>query len=469
MIDTLRSRLPHLLLAFAAMLALQPAAQATVAPQAWQQAKVALASGRPAAALTPFGRLMAFEGEIPGLGLVVARSALAGGDAARALAILDGPGAASDPLERACLRAQALLALGDLAGSEAAWREAGSSCPEAADLARQYAEAHVAQGQFDQAASFLASLNLLSPSRPDTLLRLGVLTALADPAGALPTLDAAMKASPSPLPLAEDLVGAIRSAPNDGAQAFAQVGETLIRYGAWREAAQALANAVALRPDLAEARAYLGLARDRSGGDGLRDLQEATRLGPGSSLPHIFLAFHWQAAERLTDALTELETAQRLDPGSPAAPAQMGAILVAMGDLPAASQAYRLATALAPSEPNFWLLLAQFSLEHEFDVTSIALPAARNAAALAPGDVASADALGYAHFLLGDLDLAERILVRAARSGPPSPSLEWHLGLLRLTQGDAERARAALQAAILLDPDGVWGSRARQSLDRLGP
>ena len=243
----------------------------------------------------------------------------------------------------------------------------------------------------------------------------------------------------------------------------------LIRHDAWAEAAQALANAVALRPELADIHAYLGLARDHSGADGLPELQTAIRLAPASSLPHVFLALHWQAGGRTADALAELETAASLDPSNAAIPAQMGSLLAATGDLASASQAYRLAAALAPSEPDFWLLLAQFSLEHEYEVGSLALPAARNALALAPDDVAAGDALGYAHFLLGDPEIADRILVRAARGGAPSPSLEWHLGLLRLTQGEVVAARAALQAAILLDPDGVWGARARQSLGRLSP
>jgi Flp pilus assembly protein TadD len=138
-----------------------------------------------------------------------------------------------------------------------------------------------------------------------------------------------------------------------------------------------------------------------------------------------------------------------------------------MGEIESALATYRVATDLAPREPGFWSLLAGFSMRRELDVETIGIPAARNAAALAPQDPATWDTLGYGYLLTEDLDMADRILMRALDLSPERPSTLYHLGLLRLYQGNLGAARAALRSAIDGDPGGPIGDLAQRALDRV--
>ena len=96
--------------------------------------------------------------------------------------------------------------------------------------------------------------------------------------------------------------------------------------------------------------------------------------------------------------------------------------------------AYRDAAELVPYNPDFWLLVAQYTLSKEIGVQSIALPAARNALALKPRNAEGLDALGYGYYLLGNFPMAERLLSRSVQLDPSLALTQYHLGLLRLAQ-----------------------------------
>ena len=131
--------------------------------------------------------------------------------------------------------------------------------------------------------------------------------------------------------------------------------------------------------------------------------------------------------------------------------------------------AYRSAAEMAADNPDFWLLLAQYSLSKEVEVRTIALPAARNAIALKARNAAGLDALGYGYYLLGNLNMSERILASSVQLDPSLALTQYHLGLLRLAQDQIPRARAALQRAVLLDGGGPVADMAQLTLDYITP
>jgi tetratricopeptide (TPR) repeat protein len=266
-------------------------------------------------------------------------------------------------------------------------------------------------------------------------------------------------------PSAEAILAELQTSRGAGqADLQARIGLALARQGRWRLAERSLELAVEANPDFASAHAYLGLARDQLGMDGGPELQIALRLSPLSPSVHAFLGRHWQAAGNLPAARVEFERVAMLDDRDPAVMAQLGDVYAAMGDLEAAEIAFRAAVQRAPLDPSFWLLLAQHSLQREIEIDTLGIPAARQAVHLDRGMAAAWDALGYGHALLGDMDLADRLLRVALVLGPERAATHYHLGIVLQTQGHLDAAALEWRAAVEFDPQGPFGALARRAL-----
>ncbi|MFZ5788284.1 MAG: tetratricopeptide repeat protein, partial [Acidobacteriota bacterium] len=72
---------------------------------------------------------------------------------------------------------------------------------------------------------------------------------------------------------------------------------------------------------------------------------------------------------------------------------------------------------------------------------------------LEPLSGAYLDSLGWVHFRLGDLDLAERHLNRAMQLEPHDPTIHEHLAEVHLARGRTEQAVAAFRRALALEPE----------------
>jgi Flp pilus assembly protein TadD len=334
-------------------------------------------------------------------------------------------------------------------------------------MARNYLE----QDDPTNAQASFEELLSIEPLHEEALYSYALITSSSDPENALPHLYQSDALSPGTKPLTRALIKTIESAIelDDPSYMLAQVGQTFARHGEWQMATWAFQNALTLNPEYIEARAYLGLALDRSDRDGLQHLMDAIDVASDAALPRIFLAMHWQELGRPEIALQQLDIASRLEPTNPAVNAELGSVYAALGDTRSAIAAYRQATDLSPQDSRFWKLLAQFSLSNEIEVATLGLPAARNALVLDPSDPTNLDALGYAHFLLGNFRLSERLLGRALMLASSRADIQYHLGLLRYAQGEEHRARAAFSMAILLDPGGSIGLLADRILSNIRP
>ena len=465
----LSARWPHLLLALLLLAALSPRAVPAPLVRSVQAGAVALEGRHPEVALAHFEQALAVEPVTGALHVLAALAAQRAADPVAALAHLEAAGRQlGDDPSRACLHGLLLLETGDLEAAVQRWRQAESVCLRDPAVLEAYADAARKAGDLAQALEAATAWSLAAPGAAAAWRARGLLEAAAGSEQASGSLRLALELAPAPDRLALDVLDVLRQAASDGPPAYlrAQVGQALARAGEWELAAQAFEQALALEPDYLEARGYLGLALDRLGGDGLPHLLEAAQAAPEAALPHLLLGMHWRRHGRPQTALDELRVAARLDPDHPAIAAEIGAVYEDLGDAATALQAYRVAAALAPDDPGFWLLLAEASLEHEIEVSTLGVPAARNAAALRPEAPALA-ALGYAHLLTGEAILAERLITRAAALDPGLPAAQYRLGLLRLLQGRAPEARRALEAAVALDPAGPIGLRAARTLGAL--
>jgi cytochrome c-type biogenesis protein CcmH/NrfG len=232
-------------------------------------------------------------------------------------------------------------------------------------------------------------------------------------------------------------------------------------------AGAAWARAIDLEPDFPQAMAYLGLAISRTGGDGLPLLLVAAADAPDDALVRSLLGQYWLSAGDAAASVRELDYAHRLDSSNPAITAALAAALARSGRLAESSEAYRLAAMQDPQDSAFWLLLAEFSLRYDYQVDSLGLEAARNAAALSPQDPAALSALGMANTLTGDAAAGERLLQESLALDPSSAVGWYRYAMVLLDQGRSEEARKALATAATLDPSGIVGGLAEASLSNI--
>ena len=439
MLPNLRNRATQLLIAGVLLLALDLSPSPEMLRTQLRNALAAVEGGRMDAASSSLETALVME---PGLASVreqAARAALMTEQPSRALEhlrILEE--ADQSPRDAKCLEVEAYLALGMLQRAMERLEEAGGGCEVGVALSNAQAASSLAENDVQAAISAVQIWTSLRPGSSEARAALGMLIAVEEPEAALSHLRLAMELDPGGDPLVQRLIRAIEDSRAADSQAYtlAQLGFEFIGDRRWTLARLAFEHAVRRREDFAEAWAYLGLAVDRTGGDGLSALNRAVGLAPDLTAAHLFLGKHWLRKGFPDKALESLETAAALDPRDPAIAAELGATYAALGDIRSAEAAYRLATELAPDEPAFWRLLATFSLEYEFGLREIGLVAAREAMMLSADDAASFDLLGYSHFLLGNFPLADRYLWEAIQLDPSLPAPSYHRGLLLLAAGD---------------------------------
>ncbi len=269
--------------------------------------------------------------------------------------------------------------------------------------------------------------------------------------------------------LLDSLALIITSTQTDSATRFAQIGRKFAEGNYWELARISFARALDLDPEYTEARAYYGLALDMSGKDGGEELERAIETAPESAMAHAFMGIHLKNKGKLEEAREAFETAIELEPDNAGTAAELASIYDRLGDIELAKSTYILAAEIGDDDPVFWSLLADFSLTHELEIDILGIPAARNAVVLGGGGPEDLAALGYAHLLNNEFVLAERLLRDATVKGPSTPAAHYYLGLLKNLQGDTQGAILSLKRAVFLDPDGRYGDLADRTLEKLAP
>ncbi len=433
---------------------------------------VAYTHGSPSAALSSALNLIVFNPDFGEAYYWGAEAAFRASQPALALQLLAAGrskgGPAPGPI---CWEGDALAQTGELEGALRAWEQVLDLCPQQALLLERLADGYDRLGRFGEALQALEELANLHPKDLALRRQLGLRLATDDPGKAMGHLGYVLENQAPPEEMLQQIVDLVQASEQGESRAYllTQVGQILVRHDQSRLAVRALRNALAEEPDYPQALTLLGIALINLGEDASEPLEAAARLSPEDAVNHVFRSLGYMQNGEITSGIDELEVAAALDPENPAILAQLGAAHAIQGDLADALDNYLAAAEISDRGDQFWLLLAQFCNANQYEVAAVGLPAARNAFSLGREPGPALDAIGYAHYLLGNLPLAERFLARALDADPFMPLAQYHLALLRLSQNQPEAARAALELTLRLDPDPSLGLLAQRSLSALSP
>jgi tetratricopeptide (TPR) repeat protein len=163
-------------------------------------------------------------------------------------------------------------------------------------------------------------------------------------------------------------------------------------------------KAVAVRPEIAELRANLGLMYYQTGKDeeAIEAFRQAIRLKPDLFVPHLFLGLDYSRLKRLREAIPYLKQAILLNPADPQAQIALGHAYAASGRTRLAIDAYWRAVQLDPGKADGWYHLGVAYLKQvEADARIL---------------LARHEDSGYLHALAGDNFAEQQSFARAAEA-----------------------------------------------------
>jgi tetratricopeptide (TPR) repeat protein len=370
------------------------------------------------------------------------------------------------------LTPQGLMAMGDIADLEGETQMAIGYWEDALAVEDQYelhfrlADAYFQLGDLENAAVHQTSLVDLNPTSVEHNLQLGMILAALDPEAAPAYLSHAVDLDPELSERLSPLVRSIRSSQRspDPAYAFVSAGQSLASMEEWSLAEVALSKATQLNPEFADAWAYLGEARQQLGEDGFDDLETALQLDPDSIPANTLVALYWQRQEQYDMALVYIHSAANLDPLNPALEAEIGNTLGLLGNLSSAETHYVRAVEMAPNDPTYWQILANFYIRYESNLREDGLAAARQAVILAPDDPASLDAMAQIYLLMESPHIARRFLERALTADSTYAPAHLHMGLVHIMNGNTLES---FQKITLAKELSTPGSPTAELADRL--
>ncbi len=350
------------------------------------------------------------------------------------------------------------------------WLAGTQAHPDAPELWDRLAGAYHAQREyaFEQTA---LQRRLELQNDAGAQYRLGLLLVGWDDEGALTALEEAARLDAQVIPAQSTLKAAIAAAGVQGndSERLVVIGRSLGLVEEWALAARAFGEAVRKDDTNAEARAWLGEARQHIDENGREDLDAALRLAPNNSIVHTLRGLYWRRNGDLGMSLAEYSRAAQLEPQNAGLQSLLGEAYGAAGDLVSALDAYENAVELAPEESSHWRLLALFSAENEIQVLDVGVAAGLKAVELAPQDPRALDALGWAYAQAGYLVKAEGALKQAVDAAPQYGPAHLHLGITYLRWGQNDLAREQLSEAQRVDPAGAAGEAASRLLQTYYP
>jgi tetratricopeptide (TPR) repeat protein len=359
---------------------------------------------------------------------------------------------------------------GDMEAAQQAFEEGLSDAP-ASSLYSGLAHVHRAQKNWVAERAALQSQLQTDGSNTYAHYRLGLLLTVLDSELALTELMLAASLDPAYDPAVQTLRAALELSvtQTDPSQQMVTIGRALGLVQEWELSLSAFEAALAKDEGNAEAWAWLGEAKQQTGGDGRVELDKALMLDGQSAIVRALRGLYWNRQGKFSQSLAEYLLAAGIEPENPAWQASIGEAYVRLGDLASALTAYRKATELAPEQPAYWRLLAIVCAENNTWVEEIGLPAAQKAAELAPKDVAVLDTLGWSYLASRRYYTAEQTLLSAIVLEPDYLPAHLHLALTYLAQGDQASAFDKLVYIRDADPEGATGKFASQLLGQYFP
>lgn len=371
----------------------------------------------------------------------------------------------------------AYLQTGDRDSARLIWENLANQEKPNPEALERLVRFNLENGDISGATASLQALTTLQPDNAHNYYQLGLLVATRDPEASLVYLARAAELDADFTARTRTLQRGISTSrlDDDPAYRLMGAGRALASLEEWQYAAEAFRQATIVRPDYADAWAYLGEALQHAPSEnlpqetGFAELEKALEIDPRSLSATTLLALYWQRQSRYDLALEAIQSATALAPNNPVLQVELGNTLALQGDLEAAYLAYLQAIRLASTDPGYYNFLVGFSLTYDYHVREIALPASRQALLLSPNDPASLDTMGQVLLQLGDLVNAERFFTRAIESDSHHASAHLHLGMLYLVLNQGEQAYHSLSQAVSLAPHTAAGKQAQQLLHNAVP
>jgi len=324
------------------------------------------------------------------------------------------------------------------------------------------------QGNLSAEQRALEEQTDLNPSDAYAAYRLGMLRMLSTPENAVDELNRASTLNPEVDSAVQTLTFAVAVAEtqSDPSMKKVVIGQAFGLVQDWELAQEAFNQAVQLDETNAEAWAWLGEAKQQNGQSGAVELDQALRLDRQSVNVRALRALYWNRQQKFEKMLEEYLLAAQIEPQNPRWQASLGDTYTKLGDLVSALAAHQRAVELAPTDAEYWRLLAVFCAENAVQVEEIGLPAAQQAYTIAPNNPTVLDALGHSYFLTSRFASAEKTLMQAIEIDPGYFPAYIHIALTYLSQGNQPAAYNALTFVRDADESGAYASVANQLLDK---
>jgi tetratricopeptide (TPR) repeat protein len=286
-------------------------------------------------------------------------------------------------------------------------------------------------------------------------------------------------------------------------EAHLQLAIVAIQEGKFKEAEAIVRKRLQTGTANAQSVAVLAhtLASQKQSPQAIALLREAIGKAPNSTLLHKQLA-RTAARTGLYDvAVTEYRDVLAREPKDANVYVELGDVYSAKGDLANAIAAMRKAQELAPQQVNTSLFLAAllerngqsgeahalyrrvlesqpnnvqalnnfaFSLAETGGNLDEALRLAQRAASRVPSDPIVADTLGWIYLKKGMTHAAQQIFHKLVTNQSDQPVFRYHLAAALLQQGNREKARTELEAALKTKPDPGTERKIRELMGKAG-
>jgi putative PEP-CTERM system TPR-repeat lipoprotein len=349
------------------------------------------------------------------------------------------------------LLADVTLRRGDAQGAIVLLKQLVQQQPDA--LPRAWfllAEAYRNAGDFDEAMAVYRRADAAAPANPQTSWLMGLILLQQNRRDeARQAFVQALDRSPDFLPALEQLV------------------DLDLAAGQAPEALRLIEPRLEKKPDEAglhvlRARACLALSNpDQKQAEA--ELQRALELQPESAAAYLMLARLYAATNRQEQALVDLRKLTAKDPKNTAALMITAAILDQQKDYAGARDTYEHLLTINPRFSPALNNLAYLYAER-FKLLDQAYEMARRARDLLPDEPHTADTLGWILYQRREYPRALALLEESAASLPGSPEIQFHLGMARHMMGEKGPARLALQHALDLKLDAESAAEARRIL-----
>jgi tetratricopeptide (TPR) repeat protein len=229
--------------------------------------------------------------------------------------------------------------------------------------------------------------------------------------------------------------------------------------GDFQSAAQFYAEAVKVRPEIAELRANLGLMYFQSGKDeqAIEAFREAIRLKPGLFVPNLFLGLDYVKLKRFSEAIPYLKQAALLNATDIQAQLALGQAYAGSGKTRPAIASYLRAVQLAPGNADGWFHLGVSYLDQVEADARLLLVRHKDS--------------GYLQALMADTFAEQGAFIQAAEAYkktltfPAFPAgMHAGYGFVLLNQRDFAGAERELDAELASNPGFLMAKLGRARL-----